>query len=370
MLYLVTEDWYFCSHRLHLAEAAAAAGYEVHVATRVVAHGQRMREAGIEVHPLDFNRGDRRVWRELPVLARIAALYRRLAPALVHQVAMKPVLYGSLAAYAAPSVRVVNALAGLGYLFTTEQARRSLAAKLVRQAMGPLLGRRGRAVIVQNSDDRAMLEALGIRPTCIHLIRGAGVDVSHFRPSAEPAGVPVVAMVARLLKDKGVRELATAARLLRERGVKARIVLAGGTDPANPASIGEGEVRGWVDQGLVEWWGHVDDVRELWRQAHIAVLPSYREGLPKALLEAAASGRPLVATDVTGCREIAVAGQSALMVPAQDAHALADALATLIADAGLRTRLGAGARRLVEAEFSEARVVNETLALYARTLGE
>ncbi len=378
LLFLVTEDWYFCSHRLPLARAAKAAGYEVHVVTRVREHGARIEEAGLQLHPLDMRRGDKRVWREVLLLARLFRLYRQIRPHIAHHVAMKPVLYGSLVAGSIPGVRIVNALAGLGYLFASETAKRSLTARLVRTVLGPVLRYGERRVIVQNADDQALMRQFGVAPEQIHLIRGSGVDVHYFQPLPEPP-VPescgsesfaplTAAMVARLLWDKGIGELVEAARLLKARGVPLTVLVAGTTDPANPASLAEQQVRAWVAQGLVQWLGHVEDVREVWRQAHIAVLPSYREGLPKALLEAAACGRPLVATDVAGCREIAVAGVSAITVPAGDAEALAGALVAMMADAAARARMGGQARQLVESEFSETRVIGDTLALYAALL--
>ncbi|MBT6273351.1 MAG: glycosyltransferase family 4 protein [Chromatiales bacterium] len=368
LVFFVSEDWYFCSHRLPIARAAHAAGFDVHVITRVTNHGRILQNEGFTVHPLALNRGDRRVWRELPLLCRLAWLYWKLGPCIAHQVALKPVLYGSIVAIAAPGVRVVNALAGLGFLFTSRAAKESVAARLVNAVLGPVLRLKGRRVIVQNPDDREQLLGLGVPASHLHMIRGSGVDVTYYRPVPEPDGVPVAAMVSRLLWDKGVGEFVEAARVLRDRGVSVRIVLVGSVDPANPASIDEQQVLDWVSEGVVEWWGHTDDVRDVWARSHIAVLPSYREGLPKSLLEAAACGRPLVATTVTGCREVAVEGASALTVPARSAGELAIAIERLAGDAQLRRTLGANARALVEREFAVERVIEETLNVYEQLL--
>ena len=365
LLYLVTEDWYFCSHRLPVARAARDAGAEVVVATRVTAHGEAIRAEGFRLVPLAWRRGSHAPLAELRAIAEIVRLYRRERPDLVHHVALKPVIYGSLAAALAGVPHVVNALTGLGALFIGSSARTRLLGALARAALRPLLNRAGGRVILQNADDRLLLEERGLlRHDRVALIRGSGVDTARFTPTPEPDGPPVAVLVARMLRDKGVGEFVEAARLLKARGVAVRMQLAGPTDPDNPASIDEATLRQWHAEGILEWLGPVTDMPSLWARSHIAVLPSYREGLPKALLEAAACGRPMIATDVPGCREIVRADDTGLLVPARDAAALADAIARLAGDAALRRRLGARARAVAEAEFSEDVVVRETLALY------
>jgi glycosyltransferase involved in cell wall biosynthesis len=368
LLYLVSEDWYFWSHRLPIARAARDAGFEVHVAARMNAHAQRLADEGFHVHPVGVRRGDARVWREIPVLYELARLYARLTPAIAHHVAMKPVVYGALAAKASPRTAVVSALAGLGYLFTSEQARRSVTARLVRQVLPRLLNGKQRYVLVQNDDDAAVLSSLGVARAAIRIVRGSGVDIEHYAPSPEPE-LPVLAvLVARLLNDKGVSELVEAGRILRQRNVPVRIAMVGGPDEENPGSVHPDTLRAWRAEGVVELWGARDDIASVWRQAHIAVLPSYREGLPKALLEAGASGRPIVATDVTGCRDVVVDGETGLLVPARDAQSLAAAIERLVLNPGLRQQMGAAARERVVNQFSEAQVVRETLMLYETAL--
>ncbi len=375
ILFLVTEDWYFCSHRLPIARAARDAGAEVAVATRVRDHGAAITKEGFRLLPLTLRRGGWNPLHELPALAEILRLYRRERPDLVHHVAMKPVLYGSLAAALTGVPVVVNALTGLGALFIpglnpgTGSATARLLGPVVRAALRPLLGRTDSHLILQNDDDRALLERHSlIRHERVHLIRGSGVDVGRFRPSPEPAGPPVAALVARMLWDKGVGEFVAAARLLKRSGVAVRLVLAGPTDPENPAAIPEATLQAWQAEGIVEWRGAVADIAGLWAEASIAVLPSYREGLPKALLEAASCGRPLIAADVPGCREIVRPGETGVLVPPRDAAALADAIERLTRDAALRARLGRQARALAEAEFAEAIVVRRTLDLYRALL--
>ena len=374
LLYLVTEDWYFWSHRLPIARAARAAGWEVLVATRVAEHGERIRREGLRLVPIGLRRRSLAPWREVAAIAELARLYRRERPDLVHHVAMKPVLYGSLAAALAGVPAVVNALAGMGYVFTSSGVKARLLRPLIRTAFRWLLDRPNSRLILQNPDDIAAMTGAAMTGATVAgaavaaervaLIRGSGVDIQIFRPREEPEGTPVAVMVSRMLWDKGVGELVEAARLLRRREVPLRVVLVGPPDPDNPASIPERQLRDWDAAGDVAWWGERSDIAEIWAKGQIAVLPSHREGLPKSLLEAAACGRPMVAADVSGCREIVKDGVTGLLVPPGDAEGLADALERLARDPDLRRRLGAAARDLVEREFSEEAVVAQTLALY------
>ncbi len=363
LLFVVTEDWYFCSHRLDLAKAAQAAGFEIHVATRLGQHGERIRAEGFVLHELNL---DRRIGNPFREIAALIGLLRRVKPDILHNVALKPAVFGSLAARLTGVRRVVNAVSGLGYVFINRSGAAGLLRPLIVAAFRFLFGAKGRHVIVQNAYDKAFFDTL-VDPDRVHLIRGAGIDVDKFVPQPELPGPLLAAAVSRLLWDKGIGELVEAARLLQARGVALRIALVGKPDPANPRTIAEAEVRRWVADGLVEWWGYKDDVREVWRQAQIAVLPSYREGLPKALLEAAACGRPLVATDVPGCNELVRDDDNGLLVPVRQAAPLADALQRLAGDPQLRARLGHRARERAEQEFSSRQVIAPHLALY-RTL--
>ncbi len=364
LLYLVTEDWYFWSHRLPIARAARAAGWEVLVATRVGSHGDMIRQEGFRLIPIKMRRRSLAPWREIATVAELIGIYRRERPDLVHHVAMKPVLYGSLAAAVAGVPAVVNALAGMGYVFTSSAMKARLLRPLIKKAVRWLLDRANARLILQNPDDVAAMSAGTVAPKRIVLIRGSGVDTTAFAPAAEPEGTPVAVMVSRMLWDKGVGELVAAARLLRQCGVPLGVVLVGSPDPENPASIPERQLRDWDASGDVAWWGERSDVAEIWASCHIAVLPSYREGLPKSLLEAAACGRPLVSTDVSGCREVVRDGVTGLLVPPRAAKALAHALERLARDRDLRRRMGAAARDLVAREMSEQVVVAQTMALY------
>lgn len=362
LVYFVTEDWYFCSHRLPLAVAARDAGYDVTVVTRVREHGETIRAAGLHLVPFEIARSGMNPLRELATLWRLVALYRRLHPDVVHHVAMKPVLYGSIAARLTGVRGVVNALAGMGWLFTSASGGARLIKRGVRLAMGRLLSRG--VTLVQNPDDAELLVRLGVPRGNIRRIAGSGVDLARFHYGGEPESVPVIVLPARLLWDKGVGEFVEAARILKLRGANARFVLVGDPDPANPASVSAAQVADWVRDGAVEHMGWVSDMPAVFANAHIVCLPSYREGLPKALIEAAAAGRPIVTTDVPGCREVVDDGVHGICIAPRNADALAAALAKLIADPALRTRMGVAARKRAEMEFGLEGVVAQTLALY------
>lgn len=372
ILYLVTEDWYFCSHRLPIARAARDAGFEVVVVTRVRRHGAAIEAEGFRVIPLEQRRGALNPVADLAMLWRLLGIYRAERPDLVHHVALKPVLYGTFAAWVTGVPQIVNAMGGLGYLFGAQGRGTRWIGAIVRRVLR-LLHRSPRvSVIAQNPDDAALFsEKLGVSPAAVRLIRGSGVDTRRFRPESEPAEPVRVALVSRMLWAKGVAEFVDAARRLRDRGLAVSMTLVGAPDPENPGSVPEGALRDWHREGIVQWWGRREDIDRVWRACHICALPSYyREGVPKALLEAAACGRPIVTTDTPGCREIVRDGENGILVPPRDAAALADAIERLVRDPLLRARMGARGRRRVEEEFSEERVVEQTLALYRSLLAD
>jgi glycosyltransferase involved in cell wall biosynthesis len=366
LLFFVTEDWAFCLHRLPLAKAAVEAGFDVAVAVRERNHGDIIRAAGIRLIPFEIARRGMNPYAEIRVIKRLVALYLRERPDIVHHVTIKPVLYGAIAARIAGVPRVVNALTGLGWTFISRNILVSLLRILVQQLLRFLLVQ-GR-VIVQNPDDMQLLVGLGVPQVVIRLIRGSGVDVSMYTPHLPHTGIPVVALVARMLWDKGVGEFVQAARVLKSRGVSARFVLVGDPDMENPAGIQETTLRAWVEEDIVEWWGYQDDMPAVYSRTDIACLPSYREGLPKSLLEAAAAGLPIVTTDVPGCREAVIDGDNGLLVPVRDADALAEALVKLLVNGDMRSRMGKRGRERAESEFSVERVVAETIQVYRELL--
>lgn len=373
LMLVVTDDWYLWSHRIGLAEAARDAGYEVTVVTSVREHGERIRALGLDLVPIDFARGRLSPWANLRTVRALRGIYRRWEPHLVHHIAIKPIVLGSVAA-ATARVRVpavVNALAGLGTALISDHVEVRLARPVLRSALAWAMRRPRSRTIVQNVENARFVESLGVRPECISLVRGAGVDVRAFRPRPEPEGPTRVTMISRLLWDKGVREFFEAAALVR--GVREDVVftLVGAPDEGNPTSVPREQLRSWTADGggPVEWWGYREDVADVLAGSHIAVLPTcYGEGAPKTLLEAAACGRAIVATDVPGCRTVVRHGGNGLLVPTRAPRALADAVVALADDPARRAAMGAEGRRRAETEFASDRIHAETLQVFEQAL--
>jgi glycosyltransferase involved in cell wall biosynthesis len=367
LIFLVTEDWYFWSHRLPMARAAQQAGFDVAVATRVAAHGDRIEAAGFRLIPMRWRREEIGLLASLAAIVEIYRLYRRERPFMVHHVAHKAAILGAVAALLARVPRMVSFIAGVGYMGTSRSRHARLFGIGARLLWAVLLLRRHCRVIVQNDDDRAVIAAL--RPHAaerIVVIRGSGVDLDHFQPLPEPPEPPVTAAyVGRMIAIKGVATLVEAQRLLQAEGVTMQLLLAGTPDLANPSSFDEATLRDWSKRPGVIWYGHSEDVREVWAMAHIAALASNGgEGVPKTLLEAAAVGRAIVATDVPGNRDIARDNVNAILVPPGDARALADALKALAGDPAKRRAYAAAGRKLAAEGFSEEAVSAATVALY------
>ena len=366
VLFFVTEDWFVCSHWLPLIIAAKDAGYDVVVVTRTNKHAEQIRVHGIRVIPFEISRRGSNLFREFTTVLRLLGIYRKEKPHMVHHVAMKPMLYGSLVARLVRIPHTINWVAGMGWLFVSNNRRAKMLQGVVRKALEMLL--RGTSVIVENQDDQAIIASLGVAYRDIHLVPGAGVDTSGYAPSPESEGVQLVVLPARMLWDKGVGEFVDAAKQLRQRGVKARFVLVGEPDEGNPASVSEEQLRAWQNEGVIEWWGRREDMPQVYAQSHIVCLPSYREGLPKSLLEAASCGRPIVTTNVPGCRDVVRDGDNGLLVEAREAAALANALARLLADPALRLKMGQRGRERVLNEFSQEKIVAQVMEIYREIL--
>jgi glycosyltransferase involved in cell wall biosynthesis len=370
VLFFITEDWYFWSHRLSIARAARDAGFEVLIATRVGQYKDLIENEGFKLIPIGLKRRSRNIIKEILSIIEIIRIYHREKPDIVHHVAVKPVLYGSWAARIAGIPEVINALAGLGFIFVAQGWKAMVLRRLVVFAYRSAFSAKNAVGIFQNPEDLELFVDSNIvkKSTKAVLIRGSGVDVSNFRYLPEPAGIPMVILASRMLWDKGVGEFVDAARILKKDVIDCRMILVGNPDRENPASIPEETLRGWHTEGIVEWWGHKEDMPEVLAQSNIVVLPSYREGLPKILIEATSCGRAVVATDVPGCREIVRHNENGLLVPPHDSKALAEAIKKLFKYQELRAIMGVRGRKIVEAEFSEEIVVRQTMAVYEKML--
>lgn len=366
ILFVVNEALFFTTHRMPIALALIAAGHQVDVAAPPDEKpAAKIRAAGINFHPIPLGRGSRNPLGELKLILAIAGVLRRTRPDLAHFVSMKPVIWGGMLARLMGVRAAVFAVTGLGYMFIREglavAAQRTILAALYRFALGHANSR----TIFQNDDDRdTFLIRRMVDPAKIVMIRGCGVALDQFRASPEPPDADVVMFPARLIGDKGVREFVTAVQRLKPRYPQVRFVLVGRTDPQNPTALSEAEIARMVAAGDLEWWGFSADMPTTLAQATIVVLPSYREGLPRGLIEAAACQRAIVTTDVPGCRDVVRHEVNGLLVPVRDGEATATAIARLLDAPALRHRLAAAGRQIAEAEFSVEGFVEQSLAAY------
>lgn len=360
---------FFLLHRLPETSGALKQGYEVHVATPPGTRVAEIRELGFIYHELVLTRSGQNPMAELAALRAMYGLFKRVQPDLVYLMTVKPILYGGIAARLAGVKAVVAAVFGMGYLFTDTRIKTRILRALVSRLYRLALGHRNIRVIFQNPTDRDLMVGLGVvLPENTVLVRGSGVDLQRFVVIPEPEGRPVVLMAARLLYDKGVREYVEAARLLREQGGDARFVLVGDRDDGNPSSLSRQEVEALRADPNIEFLGFQKNMPQLLAAANIVVLPSYREGLPRVLEEAAACGRAVITTDVPGCRDAIEAGISGLLVPVRDATGLADAIRRLLADHALRREMGWRGRQLAERRYAVTAIVDSHLAVYRELL--
>lgn len=365
ILFVVNVPEFFLSHRLPLAIAAQKAGFDVHVATAEGPEIQAIQSLGFTHHVVPFARSGQNPLNELNTLIRLIRLFRSLKPTLVHLITIKPVLYGGIATRLAGVKSVVSAVSGLGTVFLAEstiaQLRRWLVIVMYRFAFN----HKRLSVIFQNPDDRDILLSLKtLKANQVRMIRGSGVSLVDYPFVPEPEGIPVVVMAARLLKDKGVIEFVEAARILRERDVSVEMRLIGSPDLGNPTSVTQAELDQWAAEGYVQLLGYQKNIAKHYSEANIICLPSYREGLPKSLVEAAACGRAVVTTDVPGCRDAVTPDKTGFLVPVKNAVALADKIEVLVLNSGLRNTMGEAGRVLAEDVFAIEKIVDQHMVIY------
>jgi glycosyltransferase involved in cell wall biosynthesis len=359
----------FRHDRMELCYAAREMGLEVHVAAPTGPAVADITKAGFYFHELPMSRKGTSLWKEPATVFALFQLYRRLRPSLVHHFRLKPVLHGSLAASMAGIPAVVNTLTGLGYAFTEQSSKIAVLRRLITMGCKRAFRHANLRVVFQNPDDRAVFINDEIIPgDQTSVIKGSGVDVTLFAYSPEPEGTPVVLLASRMLWDKGVAQFVEAAQILKAEGVKADFVLVGSSDPGNPTAIPVEQLEAWKQAGIVEWWGLRKDMPAVLAKSSIVCLPSYREGIPRILIEAAACGRPIVTTDAPGCRELVRPGENGLLVPVQDTPALVNALRALIGDPELRKTMGAYNRALAVQEFDLELVISQYRNIYQSLL--
>lgn len=365
LVYVITEDWFFASHFLDRATAAVSAGYKVSVVTRCRETARDFRQHGLSVENIEFSRRGLNPITEFATILRLRSILKRIKPDVVHNIALKPVVLGSLAAQFASVQNIVNAPVGMGYVFTSEENRARILRPIVKALIRYSLNRRNRRVIIENHDDlNNLVSGDFAERDLIALIKGAGVDTEKFAQKPEPSGPVCVIMISRLLGDKGIQEFIDAAKLVKARDHSVRFLLVGDVDDGNPTSLTSRQLIKLKDSRDVTWLGMRTDIAELLGASHIACLPSYREGLPKSLIEAASSGRPIVTTDVPGCREVVTHLVNGLLVKPRDSKDLATAIEKLVGDPELRRTMGAKNRRKAETEFSNEIIIRQTHSVY------
>lgn len=369
LLFLVTEDWYFWSHRLPIARAARDAGYDVNIAARITDHGEKIKSEGFRLHPLHWQRRGGLV-DAIRAFGELWRLYRQIRPDILHHIAIKPVVYGSIVARAVGCRAIINSINGLGFAFTEDGLRARTIRATLRVLFKIAVDRPQALLLLQNKDDQNTLTKSGfVKRSKLAILRGSGIETNHYLLMPDPTEpVFTVATVTRMLTIKGVEDVVEASRILRRQGIRHRLLLVGPPDPDNPSSIDGAKLSAWAKEPGIEWLGRIDDVRDIWSKAHVAILASLGgEGVPKTLLEAAACGRPLVATDVPGCREIVRHGITGLLVNPRSPHQLADAIRILRENPEMRHRFGIAARQLAEADFSTDYIARTMLTMYQDT---
>lgn len=371
ILFLTTEDSTFWSHRLALARATRDSGAEVVIMTRLGDYCRRLEEEGFRIIPWTMSRRSLNPLRELHSLLQVMRIYKHERPDVVHHIALKPIAYGGAAVRFQRSIASVNSITGLGPVFIHSRPLMQVLRRFLTSSLKWVFGSSKCQVIFQNCDDQSLLVNEGVvleKKTVV--VPGFGVDTQLFAPLAEPGGTPIVILPARMLWEKGVKEFVEAAAALREQGTSVRMVLVGIPDSNNPGYIPEEQLKEWQLSGVVEWWGKRSDMAVVLSQAHVVCLPSYREGIPKVLMEATACARPIVATDVPGCSLVVHHGKNGLLVPARDSKSLASAIDTLLKDKELRRRMGAAGRERALREFSESHIAGQILHIYRQVLNQ
>ncbi len=366
LLIVVNVDWFFISHRLQIAQEAIKQGWEVYVACPDTGRSKEITDKGINFTHLPLSRSGMNPIQELKTLKALFQIYRKIKPDVVHQITLKPVVYGSIVAKLLNIKGVVNAISGLGYNFTGE--RKTFAAKVILVLMKYAFNRKNLAIIFQNRDDEAELKSLGAvsKKNKIVRIKGSGVDLGKFRLSELPnSKIKKVLFPSRMLWDKGVKELKEATDLLKsEYEDKIQFILCGLADAGNKAGVSEEYMNNWKDDNYVQWIGYKKNVVEVYQNSHIVVLPSYREGMPKSLLEACAIGRPIITTNAIGCKECVDEGQNGFKVSVGSSKELANAIIKIVDNDELLEKMSIYSRKKAEKEFNVEDVVAKHIEIY------
>ncbi|MDA9079034.1 glycosyltransferase family 4 protein [Gammaproteobacteria bacterium] len=369
ILFLVNVDWFFLSHRLPIALEAAAQGFEVHVATTTTDQAKVIEGLGFILHEVKISRGDLGIFTTFKTFLDIIKIFNNVRPKIVHLVTIKPIILGGIAARIANIHGVVAAISGLGYVFINQGFLSSVRRFFIKALYKIALGHSNLKVICQNSADYNEIKNISkLSSDSFVLINGSGVSLEEFQYFPDTNKIPKIIMASRMLEDKGVLEFSAAAQQLKTLGILADFILVGDPDPDNPSSIKKSQIQDWEQEGILKHWGHRDEMQEVLRMASIVVLPSYREGFPKVLIEAAACGRPVITTDVPGCRDAIYHGKTGMLVPPKNSNALADAIKNLVLQPEECRKMGLAGRAMAEERFDEKIVIEEHFSIYNQLL--
>jgi len=366
LLFIVNPPEFFISHRLSLALLAQLKGYEIHVATSYSQNFQKINEHGFKCHKIYLKRGSLNPFNDLKTFISIYKVLKDLKPDVVHMLTAKCNIYGGLASRLISIPRVVHAITGLGYIFVdTNNIYKNILRKIVLFLYKISIKSKS-IIIFQNKENLELFVGKGIIDRGqSRLIFGSGVNTdTYFYTEELMTDNPIVLFPSRLLKEKGLETFVEAAKILKAR-VKVRMYVAGELDFENPSSISKYQIDSWVEHGLVEWGGHIEDMPKLLSQSSIICLPTYYpEGIPKVLIEAASSGRAIITTDMPGCNEIVQNNDNGILISIKSSDQLARAIIKLIDDVPLRIKFGKNGRKLVLDKFSSEIVDKATLQIY------
>jgi glycosyltransferase involved in cell wall biosynthesis len=369
ILFFVNVDWFFISHRLPIALEAFSKGFEVHIATTFTDKRSEIESLGFYLHEINVSRGSFRLFESFQTLMRVIQLFKKVQPQIVHLVTIKPIILGGIAARISHIQCVVAAISGLGYIFIDQGAKASIRRFFIRFLYKLALTHKNIKIICQNKNDLNVIQKISNLPSdFFSLIPGSGVCLNKFKFYPDKNEYAKIILASRMLKDKGIYEFVDAAKIIQKCDLKAQFILVGDPDHENPTSLNQQQLNNWEKEGILEAWGHQENMHEILSMASIVVLPSYREGFPKVLIEAAACGRAIITTDVPGCRDAINNGVTGILVPAKDPVALAEAITSLIKDPKMRLSMGESGRKMAEERFNETHVINEHFNIYNQLL--
>lgn len=365
ILFIVNVDWFFLSHRLPLATEIIKRGFETHLACTLTSKKSLFNKYGIITHDLKMERSSISLISELIAFFRMKKIIDKVKPDIIHLISIKPIIFGGLISRMKRIKNVVISVSGLGYVYIGNDFKTRIIRLFISLLYRIAIQKDSFKIIFQNHDDlNVFLKMRAVKKNNTILIKGSGVDLFDFLPSVEPKGIPIVILVSRMLIDKGVREFSEAAKILKNRGKNIRMILVGCCDQGNPKTLKKEEIENWISKGYIEYWGYKDNISDIMKRSNIVVLPSYREGMPKSLLEAAASARAVITTNVPGCRDAIIPDVTGVLVPAKNAQFLADAIDDLINHPEKRCAMGKAGRKFAEESFDIRNVIDTHLRIY------